>query len=206
VIGSLDALGALQVRSTSRGPPVPLRDTVKVGFGGELLLTINWPVYDPVAPGSNRTFSVSDCPGLNVAGSVAPETEKPLPLTLAEFTVTGAVPVELSITGCDTAVFTSTLPNPSDVPLTLKDAAPVEGEMVMLNVVDTPPATAVIVATCVVATLATVAVNPAVIASGLTATPPGTLTAGLLLVRVTRNLLLVVDVRYTEQASVDAPL
>jgi hypothetical protein len=78
--------------------------------------------------------------------------------------------------------------------------------MVMLNVVDTPPATAVIVATCVVATLATVAVNPAVIASGLTATPPGTLTAGLLLVRVTRNLLLVVDVRYTEQASVDAPL
>ncbi len=141
-----------------------------------------------------------------MAGSVAPESEKPLPLTLAEFTVTGAVPVELSSTGCDTAVFTSTLPNPRDVPLTLKAAAPVEGEMVMLNVVDTPPATAVIVATCVVATLATDALKLAVVAPDLTVTRPGTVTAGSLLVRVTWTHLLVVDVRETEQASVDAPL
>lgn len=208
MIGSLEPVGALQVRFTSCGPPAPLRDTVSDGSVGALLFTINLPVYDPVAAGSNCTFSVSDFPGFNTAGSVAPETEKPVPLTLAEFTVTGVVPVELSITGCDTAVFTSTLPNPSDVPFTVRAAVPadVEGEMVMLNAVDAPCATAVIVATCVVATLATVALNPAVIAPDRTTTLLGTVTAGLLLVRVTWNHLLLVDVRYTEQGSVDAAL
>ncbi|HMG86888.1 MAG TPA: hypothetical protein VK574_14245 [Terracidiphilus sp.] len=131
-----------------------------------------------------------------------------MPLTLVEFTVTGVVPVDLNITGCDTAVFTSTLPNPSDVPFTLRAAVPVEveGETVMLNAVDAPCTTAVIVATCFAVTLATVALNPAVVAPDLTTTLLGTVTAGLLLVRVTWSHLLLVDVRDIEHASVDAPL
>ena len=194
-IGSLVPLGTLQVSSTSCGLPVPLRDTVRFGFVGELLLIANWPEYEPAVAGSNCTFRVSDCPGLNVAGSVAPETEKPLPLTFTELTVTAVVPVELRITGCDTGVFKRTLPNARELPFTLSPAAPVGGEIVMLNSVDPPPAWAVIVATCVVATPATVAVNPAVVAPDLTVTPLGTATAGLLLVRATWYLPLAGDVR-----------
>ena len=136
VIGMLDPLGALQVSSTSCGLPVLLRDTVRVGFVGELLLIDNWPVYEPATPGSNCTFCVSDWPGFKVTGSVAPKTEKPLPLTFTELTVTGAVPVKLRTTGCDTDVFKRTLPNASEVPFTLRAAAPVEAEIVTLNVVD----------------------------------------------------------------------
>src|SRR5205814_6588214 len=114
------------------------------------------------------TFSVSDCPGFNVAGSVAPETEKPLPITLALLTVTGAVPVELKVKGCDTTVPMNTLPNPIELPPTAKAGVPVADDIVMTNVVDTPPAWAVMVANCVVVTLDIVAVNPALIAPGLT--------------------------------------
>ena len=35
---------------------------------------------------------------------------KPAPVITAEFTVTGAVPVEVSVSGCVVAVFTVTLP------------------------------------------------------------------------------------------------
>ncbi|WP_348260873.1 hypothetical protein P8935_13780 [Telmatobacter sp. DSM 110680] len=195
VIGMLDPLGALQVSSTSCGLPVPLRDTVKVGFVGELLLMDNWPVYEPATPGSNCTLSVRDCPGLSVAGSVVPDTEKPLPLTFTELTVTGEVPVELKTTGCDTGVFNRTLPNDSELPFTLRAAVPVEGASVMLKVVDRPPNWAVITAAWFVATLATFALNPALVAPALTVTSLGTTTAGLLLVRATWNLLMAGDVR-----------
>jgi hypothetical protein len=36
---------------------------------------------------------------------------KPAPLNVPEFTVTGAVPVEVNVTGCVAAVFSATLPN-----------------------------------------------------------------------------------------------
>jgi hypothetical protein len=36
---------------------------------------------------------------------------KPAPVNVSEFTVTGAVPVEVNVTGCVAAVFSVTLPN-----------------------------------------------------------------------------------------------
>ena len=46
-----------------------------------------------------------------MTGNVAPETVKPVPVNAAELTVTGAVPLELSVTGKVVGVFTVTLPN-----------------------------------------------------------------------------------------------
>ena len=61
--------------------------------------------------GSNCTFRVTDWFGFKVAGNVAPDTVNPLPLNVAELMVTGAVPVEVNVTGCIDAVFTVTSPN-----------------------------------------------------------------------------------------------
>ena len=46
-----------------------------------------------------------------MAGNVPPDTVNPAPLRVAELMVTGAVPVEVSVTGCVDAVFTVTSPN-----------------------------------------------------------------------------------------------
>ena len=61
--------------------------------------------------GSNCTFSVTDWVGFKVTGNVAPDIVKPVPLNVAELMVTGAVPVEVSVTGSVEAVFTVTFPN-----------------------------------------------------------------------------------------------
>ena len=42
---------------------------------------------------------------------MAPDTVNPAPLSAAELMVTGAVPVEVNVTGCVDAVFTVTSPN-----------------------------------------------------------------------------------------------
>ena len=49
--------------------------------------------------GSNCTFSVTDWLGFKVTGNVAPDIVKPVPLNVAELMVTGAVPVEVNVTG-----------------------------------------------------------------------------------------------------------
>ena len=46
-----------------------------------------------------------------MTGKVAPDIVKPVPVSVAELMVTGAVPVELNVTGSVDAVFTVTLPN-----------------------------------------------------------------------------------------------
>jgi len=46
-----------------------------------------------------------------VTGNVAPEIANPVPLNVSEFTVTGAVPVEVKVMGCVDVVFTVTFPN-----------------------------------------------------------------------------------------------
>ena len=48
--------------------------------------------------------------GFNVAGKPPPTREKPVPLIVAEFIVTGAVPVELKVSVCVVDVFTVTSP------------------------------------------------------------------------------------------------
>jgi len=61
-----------------------------------LLVTVREPLTRPskAAVGLNSTLRVAVWVGFSVRGKVAPETEKPVPLTLAAVTVTGAVPVE----------------------------------------------------------------------------------------------------------------
>lgn len=110
-IGTEDPLGASQFRATWCGSPVPLKATVKVGFVVELLLTVNCPVAPPTTEGSNVSVNVTDCPGFSVAGRLTGATEKPPPVAATEFTVTAAVPLEVRVTDCVVALFTTTAPN-----------------------------------------------------------------------------------------------
>ena len=64
----------------------------------------------PADVGRNCTCSVIDCVGFSVTGKLPPTIVKPAPVIAAVFTVTGAVPVEVSVNDCVVAVFTVTLP------------------------------------------------------------------------------------------------
>jgi hypothetical protein len=76
----------------------------------ELLLMVSVPDAAPAEVGSNWTFKVAVWLEFSVRGKLAPEKEKPAPETVAELTVTGAVPVEVSIKVCVAGVFRVTLP------------------------------------------------------------------------------------------------
>jgi hypothetical protein len=134
-------------------------------------------------------------PGFKVTGVVIPDAPKTEPATEIEEIVSGAVPEEVTATVALDVVPTATLPNDTDGALRVSAAVPVAGESEMTNVVVMPPACAVMVAVCAAVTAATLALNPVAVAPGRTVTPPGTVTAGLLLVRVTWNLLLDADIR-----------
>jgi hypothetical protein len=64
----------------------------------------------PAAAARNCTCSVIDCVGFSVTGKLPPTIVKPEPVIAAELTVTGAVPVDVSVNVCAVAVFTVTLP------------------------------------------------------------------------------------------------
>ena len=92
----------------------------------------------------NTTLSVACWPGFNVIGKVAPEIAKPAPVTATALTVTGAVPVEVKVTGWGVAaVFSTTLPNAKLVVLML--SAGTAAFNCRAKVLDTLPALAVIV-------------------------------------------------------------
>ena len=57
-------------------------------------------------------------------GKVAPDIEKPAPDNVAEFTVTAAVPVDVSVTDCVAGVLSTTLPKARLVVLTLNVEPP----------------------------------------------------------------------------------
>ena len=97
--------------------------------------------------------------------------------------VTGAVPVDVNVTGRVVGVFSATLPN-----------ARLAGLMVNVGtaafscrtkLLETLPALAVSVTACAVVTDETVAVKPALVAFAATVTVAGTVTAALLLTRLT---------------------
>ena len=116
-------------------------------------------------------------------GKVAPDTAKPVPVTVAALTVTSAVPVELSVRVCVEDVFTSTLPNTILVALMLNVGATAFNCRAKL--LETPPALAVSVTACAVVADDTLAVNPALLAFAGTITVAGTVTAASLLARLT---------------------
>lgn len=90
--------------------PVPLRVTIIVLPAAELLLIVNWPLAVPVSIGLNCTCRVSDWLGFSVAGRLPPTSENRAPVTVAALTVTGAVPVEVSVSAWSVHVFAVTLP------------------------------------------------------------------------------------------------
>jgi hypothetical protein len=136
---------------------------------------------------------------------VAAGIVKPVPLRVAELMVTGAVPVEVNVTGSVDGVFTVTLPN-----------AKLAGLMVNVGtaafscrakVLETLPALAVRVTDWAVVTDATVAVNPALVAFAGTSTVAGTVTDALLLVRPTLTPPLpAAELSVTVQLSLPAPV
>src|SRR3984885_10030942 len=108
---------------------------------------------------------------------------KPVPPSVAELMVTGAVPVEVNVTGSVDAVFTVTLPKARVVALTVNVGT--AAFSCSAKLLETLPALAVRVTACAVVTEDTVAVNPALVALAGTTTVAGTVTAALLLARAT---------------------
>ena len=155
--------------------------------------------------GSNCTLSVAAWPGLNVTGNVAPDIVKPLPVSVAALIDTGTVPVEDKVTDCAAAWFTTTLPNARLVTLMFSVGTAAFNCRAKLS--DTLPALALRVTASAVATDDTVAVNPALVAFAGTTIDAGTVTAALVLDRLTlRPPLGAAAVSVTEQASVPDPV
>lgn len=101
------------------------REIEAVGFVDELLVTVSVPLTGPATVGLNSTLRIAVWVGFRVTGNVTPETEKPVPLTLAALTVTGAVPVEDRVTVCVAGEFCITLPKAMLVALMLSVGTPV---------------------------------------------------------------------------------
>jgi len=125
----------VHVRALRDGPThVPVRLTLVVAvvtpaeevgaLVEELLEIVMVPVAVPVAVGLNWTVSVAVLPGFRVSGKVAPETVKPVPLTVTELMVTGAVPVELRVSDWVVALFSATLPKAMVLALTASVGVP----------------------------------------------------------------------------------
>ncbi len=132
-------------------------------------------------------------------------SEKPLPVTARELTVTAAVPLEVSVTVCVTGVLSSTLPNGMleafavSTPEAAASCSEIDREL--------DPAVAVSVTDCAVVTAATLAVNAALVAVAGTVTELGTVTAPLLLASATLNPPLgALPDRVTVQASASDPV
>jgi hypothetical protein len=165
---------------------VPLTLIATVLFVDELLWMVSWPVAAAAAVGSNCTSSVTARLGFKVTGNVAPESLKPLPVSVAELMVTGAVPVELNVTGSSAAVFTVTFPNATLVGLTDNVGTVAAAAFsCRAKLLETPFALAVSVTVCADVTDATLAVNPAFVAPAGTTSVAGTATIALLLANLT---------------------
>ena len=140
-----------------------------------------------------------------MTGKLAPETAKPVPATVAEFTVTATVPVDVNVTEFETVVFTATFPNDKLLVLTLR----VDVAALSCNAkpCEPLPSVAVKVAGCVVLTEATLAEKLVLLAPAGTATEAGTVTERLLLERLTLTPPLgAAAVSVTVQASVPDPV
>jgi hypothetical protein len=143
--------------------------------------------------------------GFKVSGKVAPETVNPIPVTPAAAIVTAEVPVDESVNVCVVGVFTFTLPKPMLPALTPSVGVPLPNSSA--KICDTPFALAVRVTVCEVLTEETVAMKLAAVAPAATVTVAGTVTAELLLARLTIKPPLPAAVfRVTVQLSVPAPV
>ena len=113
---------------------------------------------------------------------IAPDIVKPVPDTIAELTVTGALPLDVRVKDCADATFNVTSPKLMLVALMLRVGTTAFN--CRAKVLETPPAFADSVTAAAVVTEETVAVKPAVVAFAATVTVAGTFTAALLLDRL----------------------
>jgi hypothetical protein len=120
-----------------------------------------------------------------VSGNVAPEIVKPDPEIDAELMTTEAVPVEFRVTNCEVAVLTATLPKLRLDEPRLNVGTPVPN--CTSKVEAAPPTFAESMAVCELVTDETVAEKLALLAPAATVTVAGTVTAELLLDRLTAN-------------------
>jgi hypothetical protein len=164
---------------------VPLRPIAAVALVDELLWIVSCPVAAPVVAGSNCTSSVTAKLGFKVTGNVAPDIVKPVPVRVPELMVTGAVPVEVNVTGSVVGVFTVTLPNARLAGLIVNVDTVLAAFNWRAKVLETLPALAVSVTVCGDVKDDTLAVNPALVPFAATITVAGTVTTALLLAKLT---------------------
>ena len=120
---------------------------------------------------------------MSVAGKDAPESVNPAPESVAEVTVTGTLPVELSVRVWLEDALTATLPKAMEDELTA--SVGVAALSCSEKLCEAPLALAVRLAACAVATEATEAVKATLPADAGTTMDEGTVTALLLLARAT---------------------
>src|SRR4051794_18771278 len=149
----------------------------------ELLEIVNCPAAAPAIDGSNSTVNVRDWPGFSVTGKVIPETVKSLPVRDADAAVTGAVPLDVSVSDAEAALFTATLPKTRLVVLTSR--AGMVAVSCSENDRATPLAKAVTPATWSDVTHDNVETNAALVTPAGMVTEDGTVTAELLLDKLT---------------------
>jgi hypothetical protein len=147
--------------------------------------------------------------GLRVRGKLAPETVNPLPAAVAALTVTDAVPVEDRVTDWVVVVFTLTLPNDKLVAL-IPRVGTLEPNS-NANVSALSPDLAVSFTASGELTVPAVAVKLAFFTPDATVTDAGTVTAVLLLDRLTASPVLAatvfrVTVQMSDPAVVSDPL
>jgi len=122
-------------------------------------------------------------PAFKVSGNVPGVMLKSAPVTAAALTVTGDVPVELSVTACVASVFSDTLPKATlDVLMLSVETGTVN---CTAKVFVTGPAFAVRIAVWAVVTGVTFAVNCTLVVFACTRAAVDAVTAALLLVKAT---------------------
>ncbi len=194
--------------------PVPLSATTAVPPVDAFDVTVSVPVAAPELVGLKFTCSVNALPGFNVNGKAGPDTANPAPLTVAALTVSGAVPVDRTVTNCGVAcALTVTSPKVRLLALRLIAAVPLSpppvctGSSCRLNVAELLPIVAVMVAVCAELTAAAVSVKLALLALAATAALAGTTAAALLLDRlIVSPLLSTAPLSVIAQLSVPAPV
>lgn len=172
-----------ELNAAALAAPVPLRLITAEGLVEELLVMVSCPVTAPAVEGSNCTVRVAACFGFRVTGNETPDMVKPVPVSAAALMVTGAVPVDVSVTDFFEAVCRATLPKLTLLALTLRvgtAATSCSGKLPELLFAD-----AVNCTDCAAVTADTVALKLAVLALAATVIVAGTVTAPLLLLRLT---------------------
>ena len=133
--------------------------------------------------GLKVTVILAVCPGFKVTGGMIPIAPNREPTTETDEIVTGAVPDEVRVTDLVAWVPTFTLPNETVV--ALRDSAGVAAFSCSARLCDELFALAVTVAVCAVLTEATLAEKDALDEPAGTVAPAGSVTAVLLLARLT---------------------